>query len=51
MAEKGAVMSDTNEAMQIVKGIDRNIDAMFPTLKSTFSKSTAKEKSVYLKRN
>jgi hypothetical protein len=49
MAEKGAVMSDTNEAMQIVKGIDRNIDAMFPTLKSTFSKSTAKEKSVILK--
>jgi len=44
MAEKGAMMADTNEAMQLVKGIDQEVDKMFPTLKSTFSKSTGKEK-------
>ena len=49
MAEKGASMADTNEAMQLVKGIDREVDKMFPTLKSTFSKSTGKEKQEILK--
>ncbi len=49
MAEKGAGMADTNEAMQLVKGIDREVDKMFPTLKSTFSKSTGKEKQEILK--
>jgi hypothetical protein len=49
MAEKGAMMADTNEAMQIVKGIDREVDKMFPTLKSSFSKSTGKEKQEILK--
>jgi len=49
MAEKGAMMADTNEAMQIVKGIDREVDKMFPTLKSSFSKSTGKEKQQILK--
>jgi len=49
MAEKGAMMADTNEAMQIVKGIDREVDKMFPVLKSSFSKSTGKEKQQILK--
>ena len=49
MAEKGATMADTNQAMQLVKSIDRDIDRMFPPLKSTFSKSTGKEKQQILK--
>ena len=49
MAEKGAMMADTNEAMQLVKGIDREIDKIFPTIKSSFSKSTGKEKQQLLK--
>jgi hypothetical protein len=49
MAEKGAMMADTNEAMQLVKGIDREVDKIFPVLKSSFSKSTGKEKQLLLK--
>jgi hypothetical protein len=49
MAEKGAMMADTNQAMQIVKGIDREVDKMFPVLKSSFNKSTGKEKQKILK--
>jgi hypothetical protein len=49
MAEQGAKMADTNAAMELVKNIDREIDKMFPTLKTTFSKSTGKEKSIILK--
>ena len=49
MAEKGATMADTNEAMYLVKGIDREVDKMFPTLKSSFSKSTGQEKQEILK--
>jgi hypothetical protein len=49
MSEKGAIMADTNQAMQLVKSIDRDIDKMFPPLKSTFSKSTGKEKQQILK--
>jgi len=49
MAEKGATMADTNQAMQLVKSIDRDIDRMFPPLKSTFNKSTGKEKQQILK--
>jgi hypothetical protein len=49
MAEQGAKMADTNAAMELVKNIDREIDSMFPTLKTTFSKSTGKEKSIILK--
>jgi hypothetical protein len=44
-------MADTNQAMQLVKSIDRDIDKMFPPLKSTFNKSTGKEKSTNIKRN
>jgi hypothetical protein len=49
MAEKGATMADTNQAMQLVKSIDRDIDRIFPPLKSTFNKSTGKEKQQILK--
>ena len=49
MAEQGAKMADTNAAMELVKNIDREVDKMFPTLKTTFSKSTGKEKSIILK--
>ena len=49
MAERGATMADTNRAMELVKNLDNEIDKMFPTLKTTFSKSTGKEKSVVLK--
>ena len=49
MAERGATMADTNRAMELVKNLDNEIDKMFPTLKTTFSKSTGKEKSVGLK--
>lgn len=49
MAEQGAKMADTNKAMELVKSIDTDIDKMFPSLKSTFNKSTAKEKQTVLK--
>ena len=49
MAEKGATMADTNQAMQLVKSIDRDIDRIFPPLKSTLNKSTGKEKQQILK--
>ena len=45
MAETGAGMADTNRAMELVKNLDKEIDKMFPTLKTTFSKSTGKEKA------
>lgn len=49
MAEKGAIMADTNQAMELVKKIDTDVDSIFPVLKSTFNKSTEKEKSQLLK--
>jgi len=49
MAEQGAKMADTNAAMELVRNIDKEIDSMFPTLKTTFSKSTGKEKATILK--
>jgi len=49
MAEKGATMADTNQAMELVKNIDREVDKIFPTLKTTFDKSTGKEKAIILK--
>ena len=49
MAETATGMADTNRAMELVKNLDREIDKMFPTLKTTFSKSTGKEKSKILK--
>ena len=49
MAEKGAVMADTNQAMEIVKRIDSDIDRIFPPMKTAFNKSTAKEKQQLLK--
>ena len=49
MAEKGAVMADTNQAMELVKRIDTDVDRMFPPLKSAFGKATAKEKQQLLK--
>lgn len=49
MAETGAGMADTNRAMELVKNLDKEIDKMFPTLKTTFSKSTGKEKAKILK--
>src|SRR6056300_289535 len=49
MAEKGASMADTNRAMELVKRMDSDVDKMFPSLKTTFTKSTGKEKSKILK--
>jgi len=49
MAEKGASMADTNRAMELVKRMDSDVDKMFPSVKSTFSKSTGKEKNKILK--
>jgi len=49
MFEKGATASDVNSAMEIVKRIDSDVDKMFPVLKSTFNKSTEKEKTQVLK--
>jgi hypothetical protein len=49
MAEKGATMADTNRAMELVKRMDTDIDKMFPSLKTTFTKSTGKEKNKILK--
>ena len=42
-------MADTNRAMELVKRMDTDIDKMFPSLKTTFTKSTGKEKSKILK--
>ena len=49
MFEKGAIASDVNSAMEIVKRIDRDVDKMFPSLKAAFNKSTEKEKTQVLK--
>ena len=45
MAEKGATMADTNRSMELVKNIDRQVDSMFPTIKSLFDKTTEKRKA------
>ena len=45
MAETGATMADTNRAMQLVKNIDKQVDTMFPTVKSLFDKTTETRKS------
>ena len=49
MAEKGATMADTNRAMELVKIIDRDVDKIFPSIKSTFDKSAPKQKETVLK--
>jgi hypothetical protein len=49
MAEKGAMMADTNRAMELVKRLDTDVDKMFPPLKTAFNKSTGKEKAKILK--
>ena len=49
MAEKGATMADTNRAMELVKIIDRNVDRIFPSIKSTFDKSVPKQKENVLR--
>jgi len=48
MAEKGATMADTNEAMKLVKEFDKPLNKMFPTIKTTFNQSTGKEKAEIL---
>jgi len=45
MAETGATMADTNRAMELVKNIDRQVDTLFPTIKSLFDKTTEKRKA------
>jgi hypothetical protein len=45
MAETGATMADTNRAMELVKNIDRQVDTMFPTIKSLFDKTTETRKA------
>ena len=49
MVEKGAVMADTNRAMELVKVIDKEVDTIFPSIKSTFDKSLPKQKESVLK--
>jgi hypothetical protein len=49
MAEKGATMADTNRAMELVKTIDSDVDSLFPTIKSTFDKTTDKKKAEIFK--
>ena len=49
MAEKGATMADTNRAMELVRIIDKNVDKIFPSIKSTFDKSIPKQKETVLK--
>jgi hypothetical protein len=49
MAEKGATMADTNRAMELVRIIDKNVDKIFPSIKSTFDKSVPKQKETVLK--
>jgi hypothetical protein len=52
MAEKGAIMADTNRAMELVKNIDRQVDTMFPTFKSLFDKSgTQRRADIYKQLN
>ena len=46
MAEKGATMADTNRAMELVRIIDKNVDKIFPSIKSTFDKSVPKQETV-----
>ena len=38
-------MADTNRAMELVKNIDRQVDTMFPTIKSLFDKTTETRKA------
>ena len=47
MAEKGAIMADTNKAMELVKNIDRQVDTMFPTFKSLFDKFFKKNRNFF----
>ena len=49
MAEKGSTMADTNRAMELVRIIDRNVDKIFPSIKSTFDKSVPKQKETVLR--
>ena len=49
MAEKGATMADTNRAMELVKTIDSEVDSIFPSIKSTFDKTTDKKKAEIFK--
>ena len=49
MAEKGATMADTNRAMELVKTIDSDVDSLFPTIKSTFDKTSDKKKAEIFK--
>jgi len=49
MAEKGATMADTNRAMELVKTIDSDVDSIFPSIKSTFDKTTDKKKAEVFK--
>ena len=49
MVEKGATMADTNRAMELVRVIDKEVDTIFPSIKSTFDKSLPKQKESVLK--
>ena len=49
MAEKGATMADTNRAMELVKTIDSEVDSIFPSIKSSFDKTTDKKKAEIFK--
>jgi len=39
MAETGAEMADTNRARELVSNIDKQVDAMFPSLKKFYAKT------------
>tara|TARA_E500000318_G_scaffold44378_1_gene41965 strand:+ start:3021 stop:7016 length:3996 start_codon:yes stop_codon:yes gene_type:complete len=47
--EKGKEMADTNFAMEQVKRIDREVDKMFPGVKSLLDKSNDKNRNEFLK--
>jgi len=47
--EKGRLMADTNFAMEKVKRIDKDIDKMFPEVKSFLNKSTEDSRGAFLK--
>jgi hypothetical protein len=42
-------MADTNRAMELVRIIDKNVDKIFPSIKSTFDKSVPKQKENVLR--
>jgi hypothetical protein len=47
--EQGRIMADTNFAMEQVKNIDKEVDKMFPEVKSFLNKTTEDKRADFLK--